>query len=52
MRILSKTIGISIDIPLNEKMEKQSVNKSKLINTLLRKFFKSKDLFKKFKNKV
>lgn len=47
-----KTIGISIDIPLNQNMDNNSTNKSKLINNLLSKFFSNNELINKFKNKV
>lgn len=45
-------IGISIDSTINEKMDKASVNKSKLINKLLEDFLKDEEKVKEFKNKV
>ncbi len=45
-------IGISIDKSINEKMDKESVNKSKLINKLLEEFLSNEENIKNFKNKV
>lgn len=45
-------IGVSIDSKINDKMIKASVNKSKLINKLLEKFFENEENIKKFSRKV
>lgn len=45
-------IAISIDKAIDDKMDQQSVNKSKLINKLLTEFLDNEENIKKFKNKV
>ena len=46
-----ETISISIDKSLNENMEKDSVNKSNLINKLLKEYLKDDNPDKKRFNK-
>lgn len=45
-------IGVSIDKTIDEKMEQESINKSKLINKLLEEFLNDEEKVKEFKNKV
>jgi len=46
-----ETISISIDKSLNENLDKESVNKSKLINKLLKEYLEDDSLDKKKFNK-
>lgn len=46
-----KKISVSIDKTINDDMEKTSINKSKLINKLLRDFLKDVERIKNFKDK-
>lgn len=44
-------IGITINNDINNKLENESINKSKLINSLLSEWLKSKENIKNFRKK-
>lgn len=46
-----KQIGVSIDNHINIKLEKQSINKSKLINSLLSEWIKTQPSVNEFVKK-
>lgn len=51
MKNNKKTISISLDKNIHDKLEDDKINKSKLINFLMNRFFKNNEDLENFKRK-